>query len=184
MAGPTDSTAQPIHVPESMLGWMRSNHAGETGAVWIYRGALVAAWHPEVRAMAKEHGKTEREHLALVETLVPPTQRSRLILLWRIMGFGLGALPALLGYRAFCITIEAVETFVEQHYRIQIDELRASASAPELMQVLEACCADEVEHQQDAARRQGNTPKGPLARSWAAIVGHGSETAVQLARRF
>ena len=31
--------ASNINVPDSMLNWMRSNHAGETGAVWIYLGA-------------------------------------------------------------------------------------------------------------------------------------------------
>ena len=28
-----------VFVPDNMIRWMRSNHAGETGAVWIYIGA-------------------------------------------------------------------------------------------------------------------------------------------------
>ena len=28
-----------INIPKFMIKWMRSNHAGETGAVWIYKGA-------------------------------------------------------------------------------------------------------------------------------------------------
>lgn len=166
-----------------MRAWMRSNHAGETGAVWIYRGALLSAWQPRIREMAAEHGLTEREHLALMEELVPRQHRSRLLLIWRIMGFALGAIPALLGYRAFCITIEAVETFVERHYQLQIDQLRASGESPALLQILEKCCADEVEHQQDAAHRQNAKEKGPLAKAWSRVVGAGSEIAVNLARR-
>lgn len=172
-----------IVVPGSMTGWMRSNHAGETGAVWIYRGALATGWHPEVRRMAAEHGTTEQAHLAIMDTLVPREQRSCLLGLWRVMGFGLGAISALFGYRAFCITIEAVETFVERHYSEQIEGLQSDPAARGLSSVLEHCCAEEVEHQQDAARRQGGVSRGPLANGWAALVGSGSEVAVRLARR-
>ena len=33
-----------VTVPEDMLGLLRSDHAGETGAVWIYKGANLAFW--------------------------------------------------------------------------------------------------------------------------------------------
>ncbi|MEO0444238.1 MAG: demethoxyubiquinone hydroxylase family protein [Pseudomonadota bacterium] len=112
--------AQDLAVPQEFMPWMRSNHAGETGAVWIYKGAACAFWSKTIREMAKQHGKVEQQHLIVMASLVPKNQRSRLLLLWRIMGFGLGFVPSLFGYSAFCITIKAVETFVEQHYKQQI----------------------------------------------------------------
>ena len=33
-----------IAIPKELIPWMRSNHAGETGAVWIYKGAKCAFW--------------------------------------------------------------------------------------------------------------------------------------------
>jgi ubiquinone biosynthesis monooxygenase Coq7 len=55
----------------------------------------------EVRAFAQHHLATEARHLALIEQVVPPAGRSRLLPLWRVAGWFAGALPARLG-RARC----------------------------------------------------------------------------------
>ena len=44
-----------INIPKFMIQWMRSNHAGETGAVWIYRGARCIFWNKKILKMSKEH---------------------------------------------------------------------------------------------------------------------------------
>ena len=36
--------AKNITISDDLICWMRSNHAGETGAVWIYLGASCAFW--------------------------------------------------------------------------------------------------------------------------------------------
>jgi demethoxyubiquinone hydroxylase (CLK1/Coq7/Cat5 family) len=99
---------------------LRSDHAGETGAVYIYKGlASVAAWRgdTELLAFAHRHGKTEADHLLRVEHWLAPQRRSRLLSLWRVAGWLTGALPALAGRRAVYATIASVETFVDQHYQ-------------------------------------------------------------------
>ena len=176
-------TARDIRVDADMLPWMRSNHAGETGAVWIYKGARCAFWNKRIVAMAAEHGSNEQHHLVVMNHLVEKPQRSRLLVLWRISGFTLGLLPALFGYRAFCITIEAVETFVEQHYLEQIRYLRERGNNPQLQSVLQRCCDEEVEHQHDAANKHGLKQHGLLHKLWSRIVGKGSDFAVRLAKR-
>lgn len=174
--------ATDVSVKPDMVAWMRSNHAGETGAVWIYRGAKWIAWNSRITGMAAEHGKTEQQHLLVIEHLLPASERSRLLPLWRVSGFMLGFLSALCGYRAFCITIDAVETFVEQHYQEQIQYLQDNASNPALQAVLERCCAEEVEHQHDAANRHGIKQRSWLQQAWRYIVGTGSHVAVHLAK--
>ena len=47
--------ASNINVPDSMIKWMRSNHAGETGAVWIYLGARCIFWNKKILDMTIEH---------------------------------------------------------------------------------------------------------------------------------
>ena len=94
---------------------LRTDHAGEVGAVMIYRGILAVTRDAGVRHFAQEHLATEAGHLAQIEPLLAPHQRSRLLPLWRIAGWLTGALPALVGPRAVYATIEAVETFVDQH---------------------------------------------------------------------
>ncbi|WP_423898656.1 demethoxyubiquinone hydroxylase family protein [Candidatus Pelagadaptatus aseana] len=163
---------------------MRSNHAGETGAVWIYFGAGLAFWSAEIRAMALQHGATERQHLLVMEHLVPTSQRSHLIFLWKVMGLGLGLLSAAFGYKAFCLTIRAVETFVEDHYREQIQYLKKENANPKLLRLLERCCEEEVDHQLDAHDRVDGVELGFIGRLWSSIVSGGSGLAVKAAKKF
>ena len=176
-----------LHVPAAMRGDLRSDHAGETGAVWIYRGVLAVARDNGVRAFAQRHLATEEEHLRLITPLLPWPQRSRLLVPWRLAGFLTGALPALAGPRAVYATIAAVETFVDHHYRQQLDRIDALPAAERadtapLRFLLAACQADECAHRDEAQARR-DRPPGPMLRGWCAAVGIGSKAAVALARR-
>ena len=118
---------------------LRSDHAGETGAVFIYRGIIAVArlrYDYELIEFAQQHGKTEAEHLSLIESWLPPMHRSRLLSLWRIAGWLTGALPALVNRRAVYATIEAVETFVDGHYQEQIDCLQQHGGPEGLLPLL------------------------------------------------
>jgi 3-demethoxyubiquinol 3-hydroxylase len=164
---------------------LRSDQAGETGAVAIYRAILAISRDPEVREFASRHLATEQEHLRLINTWLPPARRSRLLPVWRLAGWMTGALPALAGRRAIYQTIAAVETFVDHHYAEQllmIDALPADATRLELRALLAACRADEVEHR-DEAHQLSNGSSSLMARAWAAVVGAGSAAGVMLARR-
>ena len=97
---------------------LRSDHAGETGAVYIYKGIVtVARWlkDEELLSFAKRHGITEADHLRQIEEWLPIQQRSWLLGPWRLAGWLTGALPAMFGRRAVYGTIAAVETFVDHH---------------------------------------------------------------------
>ena len=176
-----------LPVPAALVGELRSDHAGETGAVWIYRGVRAAARDDGVRRFAQAHLATEQEHLRLIAPLLPWPQRSRLLPLWRVAGFLTGALPALAGPRAVYATIAAVETFVDRHYQQQLDQIDAlpaaeQARAAPLRALLARCQADECHHRDEATALRG-TPPGPLLRGWCALVGSGSAAAVVLARK-
>ena len=88
-----------VELDPDLVGWIRSDHAGETGAVWIYKGAAWALWSKQIRDMAAEHGETERQHLVVMDYLLPPSERSRLVFLWKIMGFSLGFFRLSLGLK-------------------------------------------------------------------------------------
>lgn len=171
-----------VIVPADMLPALRSDHAGETGAVYIYLGIRAVTRDASLREFAREHQATEERHLAIMNRLVPPEQRSRLLLLWRAAGWITGALPALFGASAVYRTIDTVESFVDQHYLEQIDVLQGRPCDHALRNILESCRADELLHRDEARSRVG--PPGMLSRLWGAIVGAGSRAGVYVASRF
>jgi len=179
----TTAETLPAAFPAWLVAELRSDHAGETGAVRIYDGILAVSRDAAVRDFAQRHRATEQGHLDLLEAMLPPADRSRLLPLWRLAGWLTGALPALFGPRAVFATVDAVETFVDHHYRAQTDRLAAEGILPEVHAVLERCREEEVHHR-DEAREAGQGPAyGPVLRGWAWVVGSGSAAAVTAAKR-
>ena len=171
----------PTSLPAWLQGELRSDHAGETGAVWIYRGILQFSRDPLVREFALAHLATEEEHLALFERWLPRSLKSVLLPAWRLSGWMLGALSLLGGRQGVFATIEAVETFVVTHYDQQINRLAAADSYPEVALALEQCMRDEDHHRADARGRQSGDA-GLVCRLWQRLVGGGSAAAVIVAR--
>ena len=176
-------TFDTAHLPHDLIGDLRSDHAGETGAVWIYKGMLCVSRDARVRTFALHHLKTEQQHLNDMSALLPPLRRSWLLMPWRVAGFVTGALPALFGQRAVFATIAAVETFVGEHYQQQIDALRGRAEHAALRQMLSQLQSDEQAHRNEAMAYL-TQPPGALLAAWCAAIGTGSALAVKLARRF
>lgn len=169
-------------VPAWLLRDLRSNHAGETGAVAIYRGILAVSRSDDIRGFAERHLETERRHLALIETVLPERSRSVCLPLWRVAGFLTGAVPALFGPGAVFATIDAVETFVDGHYRAQVERLSREGGHDALRDLLERCRGDELRHR-DEARGLLDTPRGIIAKAWCRAIGAGSAVAAASARR-
>ena len=171
-----------ISIPSFMIKWMRSNHAGETGAVWIHKGANFIFWNKKISKLSKEHILTEINHLIVMENLLNPNGKSKLLFLWKIMGFVLGFLSSLFGYKFFCITVDAVESFVEKHYNEQINHLLNNNLDYKVAMVLKKCCDEEIEHQQDARSKVLKKDEGILTNFWKKIVGSGSNMAVNVSK--
>ena len=186
-----DAAGRPGPLPNWLVADLRTDHAGETGAVFIYRGMLATTRHAAVRHFAQTHLATEAAHLALIEPWLTPRQRSLLLPLWGVAGWLTGALPALLGPRAAYATVQAVETFVDQHYTEQIERIdrihpaKASPALNEIRALLAACRADEIGHRDEAAELLAGhaTPLSPALRLWVWSVGAGSRAAVKVCRR-
>jgi ubiquinone biosynthesis monooxygenase Coq7 len=174
--------AELAHTSPELIGDIRSDHAGETGAVMIYRGILAGTADPVLRAFAQTHMATEQNHLDLLDGLLRPDQRSILLPLWRVAGWLTGFLPTLAGSPAVYATIDAVETFVDHHYEAQIQKCAPTGMAGALRTILLACQADEVHHR-DEARMMQAAPMSILTKVWAWLVGAGSKAAVAAARR-
>ena len=163
----------------ALLRELRSDHAGELGAVWIYRGILAISRDAELRAFAQAHLASEQEHLDFFLEHLPIGWQTRLGPLWRCAGFVLGALPALFGPGAVYRTVAAVERFVDGHYAEQIELLAAHPQHRWLRVHLSRFRDDELHHRDDAAGRLANAAPG----WWDRIVEGGSAAGAALARR-
>lgn len=130
-------------LPRWLRGDLRSDHAGETGAVYLYRGILSISKDAEVHAFASEHLAQEQEHLAFFEAWMSPRDTSLLIPLWRLAGWALGLLSSLMGRKAVFLTVDAVEEFVVQHYNEQLLRLHEDDQYRPVALVLEQFCHDE-----------------------------------------
>ena len=174
----------------TLVSDLRTDHAGESGAVMIYRGILASTRDAGVRHFAQEHFATEARHLAQIEPLLAPQHRSRLLPLWRVAGWLTGALPAWVGPRAVYATVEAVETFVDRHYAEQIESIdrhdpgRHHAPLQSVRALLQDCRNDEIAHRDEAAAlyAAGGGPASPALRAWVWSVGAGSRLAVRISR--
>ena len=137
---------------------LRVDHAGEYGAVAIYRGQqAVFKRNAKTRDIAEQLAEMEAEeqkHLdafdkLLVERNVRPTAMTPI---WNVAGYGLGVVTALMGEKAAHACTEAVENVIEQHYGAQVEEIKEEE--PELASVFAEFREDELAHR-DTAVEQG-----------------------------
>jgi len=148
----------------------------------------------KAKSFVDHHMRTEIEHLQMMEKIVPLKQRTKLLPIWKILGFSLGFLPACLGPIPLYWTIYGVESFVEEHYKRQINRLLEEGDIfPDLRVLLEACCEDEVSHKNEAyeSLMMYSKPRGSLesindcnffVKSWLFIVNKGSQVAVYFSK--
>jgi ubiquinone biosynthesis monooxygenase Coq7 len=164
---------------------LRVDHAGELGAVAIYRGQRAvlgeARGRERIAGQLAEMEAQEARHLArfdglLTDRRVRPTA---LAPVWRLAGFALGAGTALLGEKAAHACTEAVETVIEAHYAGQIAEL--GSREPELTAELARFREEELAHR-DLAVEEG-AREAPGYGLMAAVIRTGCRAAIKLSEK-
>jgi ubiquinone biosynthesis monooxygenase Coq7 len=164
---------------------LRVDHAGELGAVHIYRGQQA------VFARARNRGEIagklaamqahEAEHLAAFERLltdgrVRPTLMAPFA---RFAGFALGAGTALMGEKAAHACTEAVETVIEGHYADQVAEL--AQREPVLAADLARFRDEELEHRDEAIASGARDAPGYAVLS--AVIRIGCRVAIKVSEK-
>jgi ubiquinone biosynthesis monooxygenase Coq7 len=164
---------------------IRVDHAGEYGAVQIYRGQRAVFDRIEakrhVARLIADMEAGEQEHLdtfdrLLADRRVRPTLMAPV---WRVAGFGLGAVTALMGERAAHACTEAVEEVIEEHYARQSAEL-AGVDA-ELKHVVDRFREDEIAHKETAIEQGArHAPGYPLL---SAVIKFGCRAAIRISEK-
>jgi ubiquinone biosynthesis monooxygenase Coq7 len=164
---------------------LRVDHAGELGAVHIYRGQRAvfdaAEGHERIADQLSEMEGHEAVHLKAFDALltdhsVRPTLFAPF---WRAAGFALGAGTALMGEKAAHACTEAVESVIEQHYAGQIRELETRD--PALAADLTKFRNDELAHRDHAlAEGAKDAPGYPIL---AAAIRAGCRLAIRISEK-
>ena len=187
-AAPTDPTAPDRRAPDRRTGEMlRVDHAGEHGAVAIYRGQRAVferlPHKARMTGLLAEMEAGEQHHLAefdrlLTERRVRPTA---LAPLWQAAGWGLGVATALMGERAAMACTSAVESVIEGHYGDQADELDARGQSPELSDTFRRFREDELGHH-DTAIKEG-AEDAPGYRLMSHVIRAGCHAAIRVSQK-
>ena len=164
---------------------LRVDHAGELGAVSIYRGQRAvlgrAPGHERIAGQLAEMEAHEATHLARFEALLTERQvrPTALAPLWRLAGFALGAGTALMGDKAAHACTEAVETVIEAHYAEQVEEL--AARDPDLAAELSKFREEELAHRDQAVEEGAREAPGYAVLS--AIIRTGCRAAIKISEK-
>jgi ubiquinone biosynthesis monooxygenase Coq7 len=161
---------------------IRVDHAGEYGAVRIYRGQLAVLGKGPKGDLIRHMTEQEVVHKETFDRLVEERQVRPTALqpLWHVAGWALGAGTALIGERAAMACTVAVETVIDQHYAAQAEELGPD-QAP-LKQTIEQFRAEELEHRDIGLANEAELAAGyPVLSN---LIKVGAKAAIWLSERF
>ena len=168
-----------------LAGILRVDHAGEYGAVHIYRAQRAVFEARRGRdAMAAdltEMEAHEQVHLSRFEALLTEHRVAPTVLLplWRLAAGALGAGTALMGEKAAHACTEAVESVIEKHYAAQIAEL--ADRDPDLAAELTQFRQDELAHHDHAVDH--GSREAPAHRLLSEVIKAGCRVAIKVTER-
>jgi 3-demethoxyubiquinol 3-hydroxylase len=159
---------------------LRVNHAGEYGAIRIYRAQLWLArrLYPEIVPFLEETLGHEIQHCTLFCDAMRPrnTGPCRAMILWGNGGLALGFLTALLGRDGVWICTAAVEATVHRHLEEQLHFL--AGRDPDLYALISAIQEQELMHLKHAEHRMAKNFVRGLVLS--ALIANATEVLIWL----
>jgi ubiquinone biosynthesis monooxygenase Coq7 len=162
---------------------IRVDHAGEYGAVRIYEGQLAVlgarGGNAETIAAIKRMAEQEQRHLKTFDAIVNErrVRPTALEPVWRLAGFTLGAVTALMGEKAAMACTAAVEEVIDEHYASQLPKLEDA----QLRKTVEDFRADEIAHRDEALAR--GAEEAPGYRMLSETIKAGCRLAIALSER-
>jgi 3-demethoxyubiquinol 3-hydroxylase len=159
-----------VSVDRTIARILKVNHAGEHGAIRIYRSQLaIARWRcPDVVLKLEEMLAHEVSHRVRFAEIMPSRHAKpcRMLFLWGIGGRLLGTGTALLGRNAIWACTAAVEEAVHRHLNDQLAFL--SNRDQELFALMASIKSEELSHLHHAEKNL--TSRGPSVRMLRRLI--------------
>lgn len=140
---------------KSIARILKVNHAGEYGAIRIYRSQILVSrlLYPEIVGFLEKTLSHEIRHCAEFRQAMPErsARPCRIMGLWGNGGYVLGFLTGLMGREAIWVCTEAVEQTVHRHLEEQLTFLHGRDDS--LRDLILGIQGDELEHLEYAQAR-------------------------------
>ena len=126
---------------------LRVNHAGEYGAVRIYKGQIASIPSPILHHMLDQ----EKQHLSYFDYQIQNHHSRPTIFLplWHVGGYLMGKISAMISPKTAMLCTEAVEEVIDDHYQGQRQILH-DIGAHNLAKKVEQFRLEELEHKDTA----------------------------------
>ncbi|GAA0208138.1 hypothetical protein GCM10009123_14530 [Kangiella japonica] len=135
---------------------LRVDHAGETGAIQIYKAQIAVSriLYPEIVPTLSEMLAHESEHFKTFDALLKKRgiRHCYALGLWALGGMLLGFITALLGKNSIWVCTNAIETTVLNHLKHQLEFLKSVDK--EAHEAVLSIKTDEESHQRHGASSQ------------------------------
>lgn len=166
---------------------LRVDHAGEFGAVHIYRGQISVLKNisskQEIVSKIQHMAEQEVVHLEKFNQILPQRhiRPSLLSPLWQLGGFTMGVVTAFISEKSAMACTEAVETVIDKHYDNQIKYFFTDNVADEILPDLKQFQQDELHHKQEAI--DSDSPDAPLYKTSKFLIESLCHIAIKLAHK-
>jgi ubiquinone biosynthesis monooxygenase Coq7 len=136
---------------------LRVNHAGERGAISIYKGQILISrlLHPSCVEPLESILGHEQRHFRTFDSILKSRglRACHALVLWAVGGWLLGVITALAGQRAIWVCTAAIENTVNQHLAEQVAFI--GPRDPEVLAAVQSIRADEEAHEDHALTHGG-----------------------------
>lgn len=134
--------------PDKVQEIIKVDHAGEFGAQQIYKAQVKFSRSNATKMILTEMLQQELEHLEYFESEIKQGRGhpTTLLPMWRIFGYGLGAVTGIMGHKYTMLATEAVEEVIVNHYQEQINYLKKYDSDSPILAKIQKFQQDEAAH--------------------------------------
>ena len=166
--------------------FIRVDHAGESGAIKIYEGQLLALStfykNEELKKLIENMKIHEEEHSEYFEKEIYKRniKPTRFLKVWDLLGIGLGFGSTLLGKKAAMLCTASVEEVIDEHYQNQINQIEDDEI--EFREKIIKFRNDELHHK-NIAYDEGASKEGPY-RILDEIIKTGSKIAIKISEKY
>ncbi len=160
---------------------VRVNHAGELGAIQIYKGQLAVLKNKPISKDIMDMLKQEQKHYETFSQLIidKNIRPTLLFPIWKLGGFSLGVFTAILGKEATMACTEAVEEVIVKHYEEQSKYLKKNKNS--LHKITSKFAKEEKEHMHLA--NKSGTGRGLKHRLLKSGIKSLSKIAIKIAKK-